>query len=217
MNFKSQRATSVIALILSFAIAQIYVGVSFAEAGAVAVANDNFTPAAAQQTTGVVSIPSGKAISVNGASAISGATILSGATVETPAGVGSSISLGSLGSVDVEPATKFSLDFQDGRIKVMLLQGCVTLHTNAGVAGEVDTPTGVAGKTDPKADGEVRVCNPAGAGGAVTAPAATVAEGGGLFGLGTLGDVALLAGFGTIVSSPFIFGNRNISPARPNP
>src|SRR6185295_14896282 len=104
---------------------------------------------------------------------------------------------------------------QEGSIKVMLLQGCVTLHTNAGVTGEVDTPKGVEGKTDPKADGEVRVCHPAGAGGAVLAPAA-VAEGGGLFGLGTFGDIALFAGFGTIVSSPFIFGNRNISPARPN-
>src|SRR6185295_5748263 len=158
MNSKSKRATSVISLILSFAIAQVYVGVSFAQAGVAAVPNDNFTLAAAQQTTGVVSIPSGKAIIVNGALAISGATILSGATVETPAGVGSSISLGSLGSVDVEPGTKFSLEFQEGSIKVMLLQGCVTLHTNAGVTGEVDTPTRVEGKTDPKADGEVRVC-----------------------------------------------------------
>jgi hypothetical protein len=85
------------------------------------------------------------------------------------------------------------------------------------VTGEVDTPKGVEGKTDPKADGEVRVCYPAGAGAVLTAPAATVAEGGGLFGLGTFGDIALLAGFGTIVASPFIFGNRNISPARPNP
>lgn len=212
MNFKTKRATSIIALGLSFAMAQVYVGVSFAQGGATAVPNDNFTLAAAQQTTGVVSIPSGKAITVNGASTISGATIFSGATVETPAGVGSSISLGSLGSVDVEPGTKLNLEFQDGSIRVMLHQGCVTLHANAGVTGEVDTPKGVEGKTDPKADGEVRVCNPSSA----AAPAATVAEGG-LFGLGTFGDIALLAGFGTIVASPFIFGNRNISPARPNP
>ncbi len=213
MNSRSTRATSVIALILSFAIAQVYVGVSFAQAGAAAVANDNFALVAAQQTTGVISIPTGKAITINGASAISGATVLSGATIETPAGVGSSLSLGSLGSVDIEPGSRLSVEFQDGSIEVTLLQGCVTLRTNAGVTGEVNTPTGVAGKTDPKADGEVRVCHPAV--GAVS-PAATASDGGGLFGLGSFGDVALLAGYGTIVASPWIFGNRNISPTGPN-
>ena len=215
MNSNSKRATRVIALILSFAVTQVYIGVSFAQAGAVAGPNNNFTIAAVQETTGVVSIPSGKAITINGASAISGATVFSGASIETPAGVSSSVSLGSLGSLDIEPNTKLSVEFREGIIKVMLLQGCVTLRTNAGTAGEIASPKGVLGRTDPKADGTIRTCEPEGA--VLTAPATAVGPTGGLFGLGTVGNIALLAGFGVIVSSPFIFGNRNISPTAPAP
>jgi hypothetical protein len=214
MNSKSKRVTNVIALVLSFAMAHVYTGVSFAQTRVAAGPNDNFTTAA-QQTTGVVSIPSGKAITINGASAISGATIVSGASIETPGAVGATVSLGNLGSLEIEPGAKLSLEFQDGSIKVMLLQGCVTLHTNAGTAGEIDSPKGVIGKTDPKADGVIRTCNTEG-GAVLTAPASVGATGGGLFGAGVLADIATLAGFGIIVSSPFIFGNRNPSPAIPN-
>ena len=81
------------------------------------------------------------------------ATILSGATIETPSGVSSSVNFGSLGWLEIEPSAKLSVEFQEGSIKVMLLQGCITLHTKAGTTGEVDSPKGVIGTTDPKADG----------------------------------------------------------------
>lgn len=209
MNSKSKRITSAIALILGFAIAQVYIGVGFAQPGAAAGPNENSTPAS-QQATGVLSVQGGKAITVNGSSVISGATILSGASIETPAGVGGTVSLGSLGSLEIEPGSKLTLEFRDGSIKVMLLQGCVTLHTNSGTAGEIDNPKGVAGKTDPKADGVIRVCHPEG--GAVLKAAAA---GTGLFGLGNAATVAIIAGYFIIAGSPIIFGNRNPSPTTP--
>ncbi len=211
MNSKSKRVTSAIALFLSFAIAQIYISVGFAQSGPAAGPNENSTTTS-QQTSGVLSVQGGKAITVNGASVINGATILSGASIETPAGVGGTVSLGSLGSLEIEPGSKLTLEFQDGSIKVMLPQGCVTLHTNSGTAGEIDNPQGVAGKTDPKADGVIRVCSDRGA--VRTAPA-SAAGGGGLFGLGNAATVAIIAGYGFISGSPFIFRNRNPSPSAP--
>ena len=62
------RIANLIALVLSLAIAQTYIGVSFAQT--TAGPHDNFTPVA-QDITGVVSIPSGKAILINGASVMS--------------------------------------------------------------------------------------------------------------------------------------------------
>ncbi len=216
MNSKSKRVSSAIALFLAFTMAQAYVGVSLAQSRAVAGPNDTSTTVA-QQATGVVSIPSGKAIIINGSSAISGATIVSGASIETPAGVGAMVRFGNTGSLEIEPGARLSVEFQEGSIKVMLLQGCVLLRTYTGTAGEVANPNGEIGRTDPKADGTLRTCATDPVGAVLTAPAATVGEAGSLFGLGVAGDLALLAGFGFIVSSPFIFsgGNRNISPARP--
>ena len=217
MNSKSQRVMSAIALVLSFAIAQVYIGVSFAQAGATTGPNESstssITSTASQQMTGVLSVQGGRAITVNGASAITGSTILSGASIETPAGVGGTVNLTELGSLEIEPGSKLTLEFQDGNIKVTLLQGCVTLHANKGVTGEIDKPDGNFMKTDPRAEGVLRACNPE-TGAVLTAPA-SAEGGGGLFGSGTFADVAILAGFGTIVSTPFIFGNRNPSRVTP--
>ena len=55
----------------------------------------------------------------------------------------------------------------------------------------------------------MRTCNKEGA--AALAPASVAGTGGGLFGLGTAATIAIFAGYGTIVSLPFIFGNRDVS------
>jgi hypothetical protein len=212
MNSKSKRITSAVALFLSFAIAQFYIGISFAQSGPSAGEHENPT-APSQQTTGSLSVQGGSAITVNGASTMSGATIFSGANIETPAGVGGTINLGSLGSVQIEPNAKLTLEFRDGSIKVTLVQGCVTLHTSSGTAGEIDNPQGVAGKTDPKADGMVRTCYPE-SGAVRTAPASAQGKGG-LFGLGTAATIAIIAGMGSLVGLPAIFTNHNPSPTTP--
>lgn len=110
----------------------------------------------------------GQPITVNGASTSSGASILTGATIETPDQVGATINLGSLGSLDVAPNTKLTLDFdQNGNVKVTLIAGCVILRTRKNANGQVDTPQGNAGKTERKKGGILDVCFLAGATAAV--------------------------------------------------
>src|SRR5687768_1234688 len=68
-------------------------------------------------------------ISVNGISVRSGDTITPGSNIVTPNDVGATISLGSLGSVDLAPNTKVELMFNTGLIKVRLIEGCVIVRT----------------------------------------------------------------------------------------
>ena len=208
MTLRQKRITSAIALFLVFATTQVYVGVSFAgpEPNSVRV---EVTAPAPQQVTGSLSTQGNKPITVNGANAISGATIVSGASVETPDGVGGTVNLGSLGSLQIDPNSKLTLEFQNGSVKVMLLQGCVTLHTKKGTSGEVDTSQGVLGTSDVARDGLIKVCAP---GSVATAPAAAAGPGG-LFGLGTAATVAIIAGGATAVIVPIVTRGANPSPA----
>ncbi|MDQ1728101.1 MAG: hypothetical protein QOD33_226 [Pyrinomonadaceae bacterium] len=198
MNIRTKSIARFVALLLACAVAQVYSGMALAQT--------------AQPAVGSLSVQGGKAISVNGASTITGATIFSGASIETPAGVGSTVNLGN-GSVDIEPGTKLSLEFQDGLIKVTLIQGCATVHANAGTTGEIDRPQGTSEKTDPKAQGVLHVCNPE-VGAVRTAPASAAGQGG-LFGLGTAATIAIIAGAGSLFGLPLIFPNANPSPTAP--
>jgi len=197
-----------VSLFLVFAVSQIYLGVSFAGPGSATVASES-PGVTQQQPTGILTTHRNKPITVNGSTAISGATILTGADIETPDGVGATVSLGSLGSLQIDPNTKLTLEFQAGSIKVMLVHGCVTLRTKKGTAGEVDSPQGVIGKTDPAKDGVIKVCPNRAA--AAVVPAAA----GGLFGLGTAASVALVGGFLAEIILPAILAGRNPSPSRP--
>jgi hypothetical protein len=208
MSSRQKRITSAIALFLVFSITQVYVGVSFAGPQPTAAANENSLPAP-QQTTGILSTQGNKPITVNGATAASGATLVSGASIETPVAVGATANLRNLGSLQIDPNAKLTLEFQNGSVKVMLLQGCVTLHTRKGVSGEIDTSQGVAGKTDPAKDGLLKVCTP----GSDRAPA--VRTTGGLFGLGTAATIAIIGGGATAVILPIIIGGGNSSPQSP--
>jgi hypothetical protein len=187
VNSQQKSISTAVALFLVFSTAQLYTRAGFAAP----VAGPDLTlPVMPQQITGGLTTDGNKPISVNGVSAVSGATVVSGASIETPAGVGATVKLGSLGSLQIDPNTKLTLEFQNGSIKVMLLAGCVVLHTKRGTSGEVNGPQGPLGKTDPAKDDEVKTCAPGATG---TVPAAS-AGGGGLFGLGTAATVALIVG-----------------------
>ncbi|MCU1267772.1 MAG: hypothetical protein JWM21_4090 [Acidobacteria bacterium] len=207
MSSSSKRITAATALLLVFAISQVYVGVSFA--GPVPVVPNATAAPLPQGPTGILTTRGNKQISVNGISAISGATIMSGAAIETPDGTGATVSLGSLGSLDISPKTKLTLEFQSGSVKVTVTEGCLTLHTKKGTTGEVDTPKGVAGKTDGTKDGAIRIC-PDRTGGAVAGAGA-----GGLFGLGTAATVAVIAGGATAIILPVVLHGGNPSPLTP--
>src|SRR5712692_8029312 len=126
MNFKYRKITTATTLLVVLAVAQVYVGVTFAELNSGPGVSDE----APQQLMGILTTSDNKPITVNGASAISGATIPTGATIETPDRVGATIRLGPLGSICIAPNTKLTLEFdQQGKlVKVTLTQGCVILR-----------------------------------------------------------------------------------------
>ena len=148
---RQKRISIAVSLILLFATSQVYFAKTF---DVVSKAN-----AAQQPITGVLSTQGNQAITVNGVSTSPGATILPGATVETPAGVGASIDFGPLGTLQIDPNSRVTVDFSNGSIKVTVLQGCVTLHTKKGTHGEVNTQ-GSTKTTDAARDGTVHLCTP---------------------------------------------------------
>ena len=179
-------------MLLVFAAAQVYVVLSFAAPGSVVPGESvAMTP---QQPTGILTTQGNKEISVNGTNSISGATIISGASIETPAGVSATVSLGSRGSLSIEPNTKLTVEFDQSNVKVMLTEGCGSLRSKKGTTGEISTPKGSAGKTDPAQDGKLETCP-----GRSVAPIGTA---GGLFSLGTAAAVAIIAGGATAVAVP---------------
>lgn len=202
MNFTHKRRIAATGLFVMAAIMQTYVGVSFA-ARASAV---NPSPVAAQEIAGSLTTSENKPILVNGASAITGATILSGALVETPAKMTATINIPGHGTLDLAPDTKVIIEFDPtGNIRVMLRQGCVTLHTQKGTTGEIDNAQGVIGKTNPAIADVLDTCHVKTAG---------AAAGGG--GLGTGGTIAIVAGIGAGVTGiAFALRGSNPSPARP--
>lgn len=159
MNTRSTRITCALALFLIFSIFQVYIGYSFAAPEDRIVVGG--TPASQMQdAAGILTTIGNKPITLNGASAITGTTILTGASIETPDGVGATVSLGTRGSLEIEPKAKLTLTFHADSIKVMLLEGCVTLRARKGITGEIESSKGLVSKTDPKEDGVLRVCHP---------------------------------------------------------
>lgn len=218
MSPRQQKAFKALAVFLAFSFAQVYVQTSFADP--VPVGTSVPIP---QQFVARLATRGNASIIVNGASASGGATILTGATIETPDQVGATVNLGSLGTLDIAPNTKLTLDFdQNGNVKVRLISGCVILKTKKGTNGEVEVPTGSAGKTDKKGAGALDVCFPAGATGPTTGAAAAgagagaatggAAGAGGLFGLGVPATVAILGAAGGVTAA-IIIANHGHNPS----
>ena len=197
MNSKQKRITTATALLLVFAIAQMCIGVSFGKSEAATGSPAPEPP----PPTGILKTSGNRPIMVNGANAASGATIVTGSVIETPDQVGGTINLGSLGSLEVAPNTKITLDFdQNGNVRVTLARGCATVRTKKNVLGEVDTSQGVAGRTDPKSRGFLNVCFPPGAlAPTVLGQAAGAAAAGGA----TIADIVavVIAGTGTVLGA----------------
>jgi hypothetical protein len=148
----------------------------------------------------------GTALTINGSSASTGNSIATDSTIETGPDTTVTINLGSLGTLDLAPNTRLQLSYNDsGQVKVRLSVGCAILTQKRG-DGEVTSETGEStGKT--KGGGApLDVCIPAGGnpvvnqGAAASAIAstsvATSVGGGGLFGLGTAGTIAIIGGIG---------------------
>ncbi len=177
MNLRYQRLTSATALLLTLAVGQLYVGITFAEANS-ALSVSGAVPLALM---GILTTSNNKPITVNGANAISGATIPSGATIETPDGVGATIRLGPLGSLCIAPNTKLSLEFdQQGKlVKITVTEGCVILRASKNVSGAINGPQGVIGQIAASATGgSLDVCLKAGTAPSINQGAAVDAHAG---------------------------------------
>ena len=162
MNSKSKRVVSATALFVAFAVGQVYLTVGFAGS----VAAEPNAVALPQQPSAILTTAGNKPISVNGANAVSGATVISGALVETPNQVGATVDIPGHSRLQISANARLILTFAGGSTKVTLLKGCVTLHTNKGVTGEIVSESGkILGKTDPAKDGDLRVCEPEPGGG----------------------------------------------------
>ena len=187
MRSRQQKALKAVALFLVFAIAQVYVQISFAEPNSALDAIP-----LPQQFIARLTTRGNQPITVNGLSAASGATILTGAVIETPAEVGATINLGPLGYLDLAPNTKVELQFdENGQVKVKLVQGCAVLVAKKNTDAEVSTEQGPAAKTDKEKGGVVDICFPPGAAAPTVGQGAAAAAG-----AGAAGAAAAAAGGG---------------------
>ncbi len=205
MNLRYQKLTTATALLVTLAVGQLYVGITFAEANS-GLSVSGAVPVALM---GVLTTTNNKPILVNGANAISGATIPSGATIETPDGVGATIRLGPLGSLCIAPNTKLSLQFdQQGKlVGVILTQGCVILRTSKNVAGTINGPQGVIGQIAAATGGSLDVCLRQGAAPSINQGAAVDAgAGASAVDCGAAGAAAIPPGIPPAVTAAFIGG-----------
>jgi hypothetical protein len=229
ISIQQRKPLKALAVFLVFAVAQVYVQLSFAEPASsdasIFLQTQNII-VARLATTG------NRAITVNGISAATGATILTGATITTPADTGATVNLGTLGSVDLAPGTTIKLEFDDeGKLKVTLIVGCVIVHANKKTEAEVATEqNGTEKKTDKAAGGVIDACFPAGASGPTIGQGAAAAAGAGAggsagatgaaaassTGIGTAATVAMiLGGAGAAVGVALAF--RGVNPSVTNP
>src|SRR2546421_4493892 len=154
MNISRTRIANVMSLVLTFVIAQVFLGLTFAAPSAADKRIDVPPP----QAAAVLTTQGNKPITVNGGSATSGATILTGAMIETPDGVSASVTIPGQGALMIPANSKLTLDFSHGQVRVMLLQGCAVLNTKKGTTGEIDNANGVIGKNDGSQDAFIDTC-----------------------------------------------------------
>ena len=223
MRTRQRKAFRAIAAFLVLSFAQVSVQVSFAASSS----NNSVLPIPQQLILAKVERVRGTALSVNGNSAATGATITTASMIETGPDTAVTINLGPLGNIDLAPNTRLELTYDENKVKVRLIQGCVILRTKNKKDGEVTTENNdSAGKT-PTGGGLLDICIPGGGGnpivnqgaaaaaGAGTAGAAAAATSAGLFGLGVPGTIALLGGIATAIIVPIVIVQQNDSGSTP--
>jgi hypothetical protein len=213
MHSRSSSSLKFTAILLTFCLLQLYT----------VLANGAPVP----QTLGRLTTRGNQPVSVNGNSVVSGATIASGATISTSDGVGATINLGPLGSVELAPNTQVTIEYNDGQIKVTVIQGCLIIRNKKGTYAEIDTAQGKVASNDPntKPESVIDVCQPvgttspivnqgaaanAGVGAGASAGAAVAAGGGGLSPLAT---VLVIGGVAGEIGGAFALTGRSANPS----
>jgi hypothetical protein len=216
MRIRQRKAFRAIAAFLVLSFAQIGMQVSFAASGSI--------PIPQQLILAKVERVRGTALSVNGNSAATGATITTASMIETGPDTAVTINLGPLGNLDLAPNTRLELTYDENKVKVRLISGCVILRTKNKKDGEVTTENNdSAGKT-PQGGGPLDICIPGGGGNPIVNQGAAAAAGagtagavvaattaGGLFGLGVPGTIALFGGIASAIIIPVVLVQGNDS------
>lgn len=143
-----------VALLLVFAVLQVYVLVNPAKASAATTDTSN-TTVSNSLVFGQLLMSQDQAALVNGTSATSGTTIFSGAQLQTLDGVAATVQLGKLGRLAIDPNTLLSLTFDKDYVDVKVTAGNAVLTTNAGVKGTMLTPAGEKLATNANANSTV--------------------------------------------------------------
>jgi hypothetical protein len=145
MRLKPLTASRAIAILLTFALAQVSLQIGLAQGP--------------QFIARLSSTRGNQPILVNGLSAAPGASIVTGATIETSSDQTAEIDLGSFGSIELAPNTQIRLEYdQNGNTKVTLVRGCVILRSKNKAEGEIVTEQGTAAKNDRERGGVSDVC-----------------------------------------------------------
>ena len=204
MTTTRSKIKATIVVLLVYSILQIGVQLAFAQP-APAVTK----VAVQQQVVGRLTTTNNQPVTVNGLSASSGAAIVSGATIETKAGEFATVDVGSLGRVEIGENTKVVLTFDgNGQLKAAVETGCVNLTGKKGTTGEVASPSGTVGTTNPATGGVVTMCPPHPG----PPPVPPGESGGGLFGLGTTATLAIV-GAGDVALWTYLILQDNPSPS----
>jgi hypothetical protein len=138
MRLGWKTASQLLALLLAFALMQVYV---MATPAAMLSESAESAGERAEVFGRLSSVGYGKVI-VNGNEVFSGTTILSGAQIQTPDTTAAIVSLGSAGKLDIAPKTSLTLTFDRSSVVVNVVSGDALLTTNAGVKGLLTAPDG---------------------------------------------------------------------------
>ncbi|MFL6255841.1 MAG: hypothetical protein ACJ74T_12585 [Pyrinomonadaceae bacterium] len=206
--FKS-RTTKAVALVLAAGL-QVYAAGGFALAAPEVSAT---SAAAPRQTQGRLTTTGDNPVSVNGNNAKSGETIFSGQQIQTPAGTNATVELPGLGSVEIMPGSNVTLTFGEGKIDVVVINGCVRLSADKGVTGTVQTKgrTRTTGSDHHVIDN----CDDTGGGVVPVGPASATAGG---LGTGTATALtAALVGAFSIIAHELISDSENPKPTNCTP
>jgi hypothetical protein len=210
MKPKGSSSHKAIALLIVFSLIQLYVVSALAA---------TMPP---QTITGRLVTRANQSISVNGNNVSSGATILSGATIETPDGVGATINAGPLGSIDIAPNSKVTIEFTNGHVKVTITQGCAIVRNNRGTFAEIYTEKGLATSNDAsqKQAAVLDVCYPSGAPNPIVNQGAAANAGAGAGGpdvvakgLSNVALTAIILGSAAGIGIPVALLNRGDNPS----
>lgn len=223
MKPRGSSSHKAIVLLIVFSFLQFYV--VFALAGpSLTGETTTLLPVAPQAIMGKLTTRGNQPVSVNGNNVTSGATILSGATIETGDGIGATINLGPLGTIDIAPNSKVTIEFSNGQIKVTVVQGCAIVRNKKGTYAEIYTDKGLATHNDPnqKQAAVLDICYPSGAPSPIVnqgaaanagAGAGAAAAGGGLPPAALAG---IIIGGGAAIAVPVVLNRgSNPSPSAP--